>query len=231
MTFALRLCLIACPVLAVAGCPTAAPYVEGNPRVRFHTTLGSFVIELDVASAPLTVDNFVSYANSGFYEGTIFHRVVPGFVVQGGGYTADLALKETRSPVRSESRNGLRNVRGSVGMARGDDPDSATSQFYVNLLNNFSLDATLTADGYTVFGAVVEGLDVVDAMALVERTTVGEFTHLPVEPIVIERVVFEPAVPVLSPEYEAYVESVRLNLLSVGRDTLVTLLQVLIAGG
>lgn len=217
-------------VLSAGGCPSGPQYVMGNARVRFNTNLGSLVIELDSNSAPLTVESFIGYVNDGFYEGTIFHRVVPGFVVQGGGYTSDLVLKETRPPVRSESRNGLRNVRGSVGIARADDPNSATSQFYVNLLNNFSLDATLTSDGYTVFGFVVEGLDVIDAMALVETSTQGELSDAPVAAIVVESVEFEPATQVISPEYQAYYEDLQFGVLSAGRDALVSVLENLVTG-
>jgi cyclophilin family peptidyl-prolyl cis-trans isomerase len=218
-------------VLSAGGCPSGSALVEGNPRVRFNTTFGSFVIELDPVSAPLTVENFITYVNDGFYEGTVFHRVIPGFVIQGGGYTTDLALKETRAPVRSESRNGLRNERGAVGIARTDDPDSATSQFYVNLLNNFSLDATLTSDGYTVFGWVVEGMDVLDSIALVETSAQGELTDVPVENIVVESVVFEPAASVVSPEYQAYIDNIGISVLSAGRDALVAILEGLITGG
>lgn len=139
-----------------------------DDRVRCETTLGAFVIDLDEELAPVTVANFLTYVDEGFYDGdddlgaTVFHRVIDGFVVQGGGYTVDGSQKATHDPIVNESGNGLENLRGTVAMARTSDPDSATSQFYVNLVDNGFLD---DPPGYAVFGEVVEGMEVFDAMA------------------------------------------------------------------
>lgn len=161
----------------------------GGPiQVQFETTLGAFVIELDPAAAPVTVDNFLTYEAGGFFDGTdgngatIFHRVVPDFVIQGGGLTSDLTEKFTLPAIVNESGNGLANVRGAVAMARLDAPDTATSQFFVNLVDNDFLD---TAPGYAVFGHVVAGMDVIDAMAEVATTTMAPYEDVPIEPIVV----------------------------------------------
>lgn len=135
--------------------------VSQSPKVELKTDLGIITLELFPEKAPETVENFLRYCNDGFYAGTIFHRVIPGFVVQTGGMTFDYVKKETRDPVVNESQNGLRNRRGTVAMARLPDPDSATSQFFINLNNNTHLDATKDAPGYTVFGRVTDGMDVV----------------------------------------------------------------------
>lgn len=160
----------------------------GPPRVSFETTLGTVVFELDPDAAPITTENFLTYVDGGFFDGsdgngaTIFHRVVPGFVVQGGGLTEDLETKNTLPPITNESGNGLTNVRGAISMARTNDPNSATCQFFINLVDNDFLD---DPPGYAVFGAVVEGMEVVDAMAGVRTTTMGQFEDVPVEPIVV----------------------------------------------
>lgn len=135
--------------------------VSQSPKVELTTDLGTITLELFPEKAPETVKNFLRYCNDGFYAGTIFHRVIPGFVVQAGGMTFDYVKKETRDPVVNESQNGLRNQRGTVAMARLPDPDSATSQFFINLNNNTHLDATKDAPGYTVFGRVTNGMDVI----------------------------------------------------------------------
>jgi peptidyl-prolyl cis-trans isomerase A (cyclophilin A) len=163
----------------------------GPPRVSFETTLGTIVFELDPVAAPITTENFLTYVDGGFFDGTdgngatIFHRVVPGFVVQGGGLTEDLETKNTLPPITNESGNGLTNVRGAISMARTNDPNSATCQFFINLVDNDFLD---DPPGYAVFGAVVEGMDVVDAMAGVRTTTMGQFEDVPVTPIVVTAV-------------------------------------------
>ncbi|MDH3841004.1 MAG: peptidylprolyl isomerase [Chromatiales bacterium] len=137
-----------------------------RPRVRIDTSEGSIVIELDAQRAPLTSANFIRYVQDGFYEGLIFHRVINNFVAQGGGYTPDHVLREpTRDPVPNEAGNGLSNLRGTVGMARTSKPHSATTQFYFNLADNEDLDPLPTRWGYTVFGTIVEGIDVVDRIA------------------------------------------------------------------
>lgn len=157
-------------------------------QVAFETTLGTIVFELDDVAAPVTTANFLTYVDGGFFDGTdgngatIFHRVIPGFVVQGGGLTEALVTKATLPPIVNEFGNGLTNVRGSISMARTNDPDSATSQFFINLVDNAGLDQ---APGYAVFGHVVVGMEVVDAMAMVATTTMGQFDDVPVEPIVV----------------------------------------------
>lgn len=161
----------------------------GAPRVRVTTNIGSFVIELNPGRAPLTVENFLKYVNSGFYAGTIFHRVVAGFVVQGGGYTEDLKQKPTEGTVPNESGNGLSNLRGTVGMARATQPHSADSQFYVNLADNLELDPRPTRWGYAVFGKVVEGMDVIDEIGNRATHAAGPFDRsVPVEPVVIQKI-------------------------------------------
>ena len=160
-----------------------------SPRVRVFTTAGSFVIELDRGRAPLTVAAFLEFVNSGFYSGTIFHRVVQGFVAQAGDYTADLQPKAVTQNIFNESGNGLSNLRGTVGLARSSEPHSATSQFYVNLMDNADLDPRPTRWGYAVFGKVVEGMEVVDDIGHRPTGAGGPFqSNLPVEPVAIERI-------------------------------------------
>jgi cyclophilin family peptidyl-prolyl cis-trans isomerase len=161
----------------------------GTPvRVTFATTAGDFVIELDAARAPLSAANFVQYVRDGHYDGTIFHRVIANFVVQGGGYTVDGAEKPTRPPIPNESGNGLTNRRGTVALARHDDPHSASSQFYVNLVDNPNLDPGPTRWGYAVIGRVVEGMDVIDRIAGVATGTKAPFGEdVPIDPVVINR--------------------------------------------
>lgn len=159
------------------------------PRVRVETTAGNFLLELDDARAPLTVANFMQYVEEGFYEGTIFHRVVGGFVIQGGGYTADLTAKPVRDSIPNESGNGLSNQRMSIAMARTSEPHSADSQFYINLADNIALDPKATRWGYAVFGSVTEGLDAIDEIGHRATTVSGEFQNLPASPVIIERMV------------------------------------------
>lgn len=140
-------------------------HANENPQVAIKTDLGTVVVELFAQEAPVTVNNFLNYVDSKFYEGTIFHRVVPGFVVQGGGMTFDFADKPTQAAIKNESFNGLKNDYKTLAMARRADPDSATSQFYINLQPNPGLNATGTKAGYTVFGIVVEGMDVIEKIA------------------------------------------------------------------
>jgi cyclophilin family peptidyl-prolyl cis-trans isomerase len=150
-----------------------------NALVAVKTDLGTFVIEVYPKSAPATVQNFLGYVDAKFYDGTIFHRIVPGFVVQGGGMTFDFAEKETRKPIVNESINGLKNDYKSVAMARQSDPDSATSQFYINLQNNAALNATETKAGYTVFGKVVAGMEVIEKIAQEPRGMYKAFPEAP----------------------------------------------------
>jgi peptidyl-prolyl cis-trans isomerase B (cyclophilin B) len=160
--------------------------------VIVETNLGAFTIALDAERAPATVANFLQYVDAGHYQGTIFHRVIPGFMVQGGGYDASLQKKPTQAPVQNEGDNGLRNVRGSVAMARTSEPHSATAQFFVNLVDNAFLDHKARSDqgwGYTVFGQVTSGLDVVDQIAAVRTGAQGPFSKdAPIEPVTLESV-------------------------------------------
>lgn len=165
------------------------------PRVRVHTTAGSFVIELNHDRAPLTVDAFLGYVKQGFYNGTIFHRVVQGFIAQAGGYTADYKLKPTKGVVVNESGNGLSNLRGTVALARANDPHSGTSQFYVNLADNVDLNPRPTRWGYAVFGKIVDdkekddGMRVVDDIGHRPTGSGGPFSNnVPVEPITIQTI-------------------------------------------
>jgi len=160
---------------------------DPTPRVRLVTSLGTIVLELDREAAPITVSNFLRYVADGFYDGTIFHRVIADFVVQGGGFEPGLVEKNTRPPIINEAANGLKNLRGTVAMARTTDPDSATSQFFINLVDNENLDYTATNAGYCVFGRVIEGLDVVDEIGLVETETREGFSDVPVEDVLLER--------------------------------------------
>ncbi len=159
----------------------------GTTQVRVETSAGDFVIQVDESRSPLTAANFLEYVRSGFYAGTIFHRVVSGFVIQGGGYQPDLSLKATRPPIPNESGNGLPNRRGTVAMARTGEPHSADSQFYVNLADNVPLDPKPTRWGYAVFGEVVAGLDVVDDIGHRATTMRSDMQDVPVENILIRK--------------------------------------------
>lgn len=160
--------------------------IPASVLVEFETNYGDITIELDGEHAPVSVANFLAYLNEGAYDNTIFHRVMPGFVVQGGGHTADLTELPSKAPIINEWQNGLKNVRGSIGMAREQEPDSATRQFYFNLANNIQLDAgrpNTGNAGYAVFGKVVGGMDVLDRIALVPTTKVKGMENVPVEPV------------------------------------------------
>ncbi len=156
--------------------------------IRFTTSMGDIDIELLPDVAPITCENFRNYVNSGFYAGTVFHRVIPGFVIQGGGLTADMNRKPTQAPIRNEADNGLKNLRGTLSMARTSERDSATSQFFVNLKDNVPLDHSARDFGYAVFARVSRGMDVVDAIAGVATGRQGMHDDVPLEPIVIEQV-------------------------------------------
>jgi cyclophilin family peptidyl-prolyl cis-trans isomerase len=161
-----------------------------NPIVRLQTSLGDITIELDAERAPISTANFLRYIEDNHYDGTIFHRVIPGFMIQGGGMTADMGQKPTREPVKNEAGNGLKNLRGTIAMARTQVVDSATSQFFINVVDNAFLDhreATAAGFGYAVFGKVVAGLDTVDAIAAVPTGRSGYNENVPVEPVVIEQ--------------------------------------------
>ena len=171
-----------------APAPTPAP---GNPIVVVTTSVGEITLELFKDQAPVSVENFLQYAREGFYEGTIFHRVKPGYVVQGGGYSREMVEKSTRPPILNEATNGLKNTRGSVAMARTRALRSATSQFYINLANNRELDHRGYSPedfGYAVFGRVLSGMDVVDKIAATPTAPSGPHDDVPVTPIVIQKV-------------------------------------------
>jgi cyclophilin family peptidyl-prolyl cis-trans isomerase len=182
----LILSLLAMPQLSL---PQETFELATEPHVRVFTSVGSFVIKLDRARAPLTVEAFLGNVTTGFYAGTVFHRVVQGFVAQAGGYTADLEPKPTSGTIINESGNGLSNLRGTVGFARSNEPHSGTTQFYINLADNLDLNPRPTRWGYAVFGTVVEGMEVVDEIGHRPTGAGGPFDRsVPVEPIAIERI-------------------------------------------
>ena len=172
---------------AVGALLLSAAAWAAEPQVSLKTSMGEIVLELDQDKAPKTVENFLQYVKSGFYKGTIFHRVIDGFMIQGGGMDAQLHNKPTRKPVKNESTNGLSNAAYTVAMAREDNPDSATSQFFINVADNFGLDAANRVDaGYTVFGKVVKGKEVVDKIKGVLVDDVHGMQNVPVTPVVIQ---------------------------------------------
>ncbi|MBN9206215.1 peptidylprolyl isomerase [Methylibium petroleiphilum] len=179
---------------ALAAAVWAAPLTAAAQKVRLATSEGDIVLQLDPAKAPKTVDNFVAYVKSGHYDGTIFHRVIDGFMIQGGGFDKDMKEKKTGAPIALENRGGLRNERGSIAMARTMDPNSATAQFFVNLTNNAFLDPANSRDGngYAVFGKVIEGMDVVDRIKGVPTTTKGPHQNVPATPVLIKKATLEP---------------------------------------
>ena len=158
---------------------------ENYPQVEIVTTSGSFTIELDRNRAPISVENFLNYVEEGFYTNTIFHRVIEGFVIQSGGYTAEFEMKDTKPEIINESGNGLSNRRMTLGMARSNEPHTASSQFYINLVDNFSLDPMPTRWGYTVFGEVISGFEIVDAISQSATQTYQDLQDVPVAPIII----------------------------------------------
>jgi peptidyl-prolyl cis-trans isomerase A (cyclophilin A) len=156
--------------------------------IRFETTLGDFTIELFEKEAPESVANFTRYIDEGFFDGTIFHRIVPGFVIQGGGFTEDMTQKKTKAPIKNEADNGLKNKRGTLSMARTNDINSATSQFFVNLKDNDFLDHSRGNFGYAVFAKVTDGMDVVDKIAAVETGRKKGFDDVPVDAVAMKSV-------------------------------------------
>jgi len=165
---------------------------QGNPSAVIRTNLGDIHLELLADKAPVSVDNFISYAKSGAYDGTIFHRVIPNFMIQGGGFTPDMEKKTTREPIPNEAGNGVSNDRGTVAMARTNQPHSATTQFFINTQDNPNLNYTGETDsrawGYAVFGRVTEGMNVVDEIRMVETTRNQRYSDVPVEAVIIESV-------------------------------------------
>ena len=165
-----------------------------NPRVKLETTLGNIVLELDAAKAPKTVENFVQYVKDGHYDGIAFHRVISGFMIQGGGYDEKYVERRTRAPIKNESQNGLKNVRGSIAMARTSAPHSASAQFFINHNDNDNLDyPSFDGYGYAVFGMTVEGLDVVDKIAATPTGNLPPFGRdVPVTPVMITKATLLP---------------------------------------
>ncbi len=187
MRFAKAIALL----FALGAACVATSYGQENPMVEIVTSKGSIVLELYPDKAPVTVSNFLAYVDSGFYDGTIFHRVIRDFMIQGGGFDQEMTRKETRDPIVNEAANGLRNVRGSIAMARTMVPDSATSQFFINTVDNRSLDYrndTPQGIGYCVFGRVSKGAEVVDAIQSVGTGVAAGMRDVPREPVIIERI-------------------------------------------
>jgi peptidyl-prolyl cis-trans isomerase B (cyclophilin B) len=166
----------------------STPASESNPKVVLDTSKGKIVLELYPGKAPETVKNFLEYVDAKYYDGTIFHRVIPNFMIQGGGFTVDMARKTTRAPIKNEADKGLQNERGTISMARTGDPHSATAQFFINSKNNEFLNyqsQTQQGWGYAAFGKVIEGMDTVDAISAVKTTTRGPYRDVPVEAVVV----------------------------------------------
>jgi peptidylprolyl isomerase/peptidyl-prolyl cis-trans isomerase B (cyclophilin B) len=193
-------------LLGISGCGAQEPGKQtvstapaagqpANPRVRIETSKGAITVELFPGNAPQSTANFLGYVKKGFYDGTVFHRVIPGFMIQGGGMTPDLAEKPKGAPIPNEADNGLKNLRGTLAMARTGDPHSATSQFFINVADNYFLNhrgKSFEGWGYAVFGQVVDGMDVVDAIVAVPRGSRGPYDDVPLEPVVMQRVTLLP---------------------------------------
>lgn len=175
--------------LLLTGTTTMGHAGSNNPRILMETSLGAITVELFPDKAPVTVKNFLVYVNKGFYQGTIFHRVIPGFMIQGGGYSAALQEKATGIPIKNEAGNGLKNNRGTIAMARTAFPDSATAQFFINVVDNAGLNRPLPDGyGYAVFGRVVAGMDVVDRIAAVKTSMSKGMADVPKTPVLIKSV-------------------------------------------
>lgn len=187
--------------LAASGCNAREPGRQtvstapqagqpANPRVLLETSMGNITVELFAGNAPASVENFLAHAKSGFYDGTIFHRVIPGFMIQGGGMLPDMTERAHGTPIRNEADNGLKNLRGTLAMARTGEPHSATSQFFINVADNYALNhrgKSFEGWGYAAFGQVVEGMDVVDEIAAVQRGNHGPHRDVPLEPVVMKK--------------------------------------------
>lgn len=189
--------LVLVPALALAG-----PADTGKVKVKLDTSMGVIVLELDQAKAPKTVASFLEYVRSGHYTMTTFHRVIPGFMIQGGGFTPEMEQKPTRPPIPNEAGNGLKNLRGTISMARTGVVDSATSQFFINLVDNAFLNhsnETPQGFGYCVFGKVVDGMQVVDAIAKVQTGSVGGFENVPTQPVLIKKASIQAASALAKP--------------------------------
>jgi peptidyl-prolyl cis-trans isomerase A (cyclophilin A) len=184
--------LLAASVVGTAGL-TGSLAAHAQQKVKLATSLGDIVVEVDAAKAPKSAANFLQYVKDGHYNGTVFHRVITDFMVQGGGMTPDLKEKPTRPPIPLEARNGLDNTRGTVAMARTMDPNSATAQFFINVKDNAFLNAAQSRDGngYAVFGKVVSGMDVVDKIRAVQTGNRGPYQDVPVQPVIIKQATLE----------------------------------------
>lgn len=191
MTFSRRALLALLAAFTLSGAAHAQT-ASAKPRVKLSTSLGDIVVELDAAKAPKTVENFLQYVDEKHYEGTVFHRVIGNFMIQGGGFTADMQQKPTRAPVPLEASNGLKNDRGTIAMARTSNPNSATSQFFINVVDNAGLNApSPDGHGYTVFGKVVAGMDVVDKIRAVPTGNRGMHQNVPATPVTINKASLE----------------------------------------
>jgi cyclophilin family peptidyl-prolyl cis-trans isomerase len=178
---------VAAVMVFTFGCPADKRNNEGRTMVKLETTKGDIVIEVNKTAAPVTAANFLQYVQDGFYDGTIFHRVIPNFMIQGGGFAPDMKQKPTRPPIVNEAKNGLKNKRGTLAMARTNNPNSATAQFFINHVDNANLDYSGPSNpGYAVFAQVVEGMDVVDAIAKVKTVTKEMFQDVPEEAVIIK---------------------------------------------
>jgi peptidyl-prolyl cis-trans isomerase B (cyclophilin B) len=179
---------VAAALLGILSVVTVAAKKD-NPVVVIDTSLGKIKVELNEEKAPVTVKNFLAYVDAKFYDGTLFHRVIPRFMIQGGGFEPGLKEKTTKDPIKNEAANGLSNERGTIAMARTPDPDSATAQFFINVADNKrSLDKTDDNPGYAVFGKVIEGMDVADKIVAVDSKTSGMHDHVPLEDVVINSI-------------------------------------------
>ena len=201
-------------MLGISGCNASEPGTQtvntapaagqqANPRVLIETSKGNITVEVFPAQAPQSAANFLDHVQRGFYDGTVFHRVIPGFMIQGGGMTPDMAEKPKGVPIQNEADNGLKNLRGTLAMARTGDPHSATSQFFINVADNAFLNhrgKSVEGWGYAVFGQVVDGMDVVDAIVAVPRGNRGPHGDVPLEPIVMQRVSVLPTTPAQPPK-------------------------------
>lgn len=173
---------------ALASLSLVSSLAFAGPKVEVETTLGAFTIELNEEKAPVTVANFLKYVNDGSYVGTQFHRVIPGFMAQGGGFDEKMNTLPTYSPIKNEASNGLQNKTASIAMARTNDPNSATRQFFINLTDNNFLDYDQRPPGYAVFGTVTDGFDVIQEMASKPTHSLGRYNDVPVEPIIITQI-------------------------------------------
>lgn len=175
-------------LLLVSSAGAAQDRVPAHPHIRFETTEGTIVLELEGRRAPVTVRNFLELVDEGYFDGTVFHRVIPDFMIQGGGYTPDLKSRESEDSIINESGNGLSNMRGTIAMARLDEPHSAKAQFFINLADNRSLDPSPDRWGFAVFGYVIEGMEVIDAIAIVRTGPGGQFSQdVPVVPVMLTK--------------------------------------------